>query len=102
MPKFKIRASMWAPGFGSGTPVLHTVCAHFLIGLLRSLRMLLEATDTTDNKSYRDCPAEQTSCLSSSRCTGHMTNYSDIYNGDTGNKSCCSHKSSALFQEPEL
>lgn len=102
MPKFEIRASMWAPAFGSGTPVLHTVCAQFLIGLLRSLRMLLEATHTTDNKSHRDRPAEQASCLSSSRCTGHTTNFSDTYNGDTGNKSCCPHESSALFQESEL
>lgn len=56
MPKFKIRASKWDPAFGRGTPVLHTVCAHFLIGLFRSLRMMLEATDTTDNELCRDCP----------------------------------------------
>lgn len=60
MPKYRYAQACGTRHMAAG-PLFST---QFLTRLFRPLEMLLETTeDTADNGSYRDCPAEQASCL---------------------------------------
>lgn len=68
MPKYSYAQACGTRHLTAG-PLFSTQFVHnLLIGLFRSLTMLLEPINIADNKSYRDYPVKQASCLFSTRC----------------------------------